>query len=75
MRPIPTEPMLENCAVCQRETVHKPDRVGTYHCTDCWARAEEKRSGYSPLAIVLLCLALVAIIAIGLVLAHYRGGL
>lgn len=35
MRPIPTEPMLDNCTKCGRETRHEPDRDGKYHCTVC----------------------------------------
>lgn len=38
MRPIPTDPMLENCAVCAKETRHEPDRDGVYHCVACRER-------------------------------------
>jgi uncharacterized paraquat-inducible protein A len=39
MRPIPTEPMLDSCAVCAKETRHEPDRDGAYACTVCAANA------------------------------------
>lgn len=35
MRPIPTEPMLENCERCAKETRHVPDADGGYHCAVC----------------------------------------
>jgi hypothetical protein len=38
-REIPTQPMLDNCAKCGRETRHEPDNVGTYHCTECRSAA------------------------------------
>lgn len=38
MRPIPTEPMLDNCERCAKETRHEPDADGQYHCVACRER-------------------------------------
>lgn len=67
MRPIPTEPMLETCERCGKETRHEPDRMGAYHCTECRYR-DAKADGRSVGRILVWCLVAVAAAALLLVL-------
>lgn len=72
MRPIPTEPMLEKCERCAKETRHEPDRMGVYHCMTCRERdsrvvARENSKGLLIAGGVLLVLAFAA-------LAYFNSG-
>jgi hypothetical protein len=68
MRPVPTEPMLENCATCGRETRHEPDRDGVYHCTACPERERNAKLPERNRATVLVVAIVGGMLAIALIL-------